>query len=210
MDQIFTAAPPLTEVMRLVGSNPIMHARYYQAIVSAFLNLLVRGLVVGPIRAHAGMTETQGRGLLHLHLLVWALNAPSSISDFRERLSANAAEFLSKLAEYLSQVAPRTLGVSAEDLHCVSCKKAGSLDVEFPSAAYRLRLDRAPQTTTCRNCKATGTTDDAIKSGLLQQVDAKVQYSDTFPEVARELAWQRSDLITDEGTLTQKGKMVLY
>ncbi|CAF4588032.1 unnamed protein product, partial [Didymodactylos carnosus] len=40
-------------------------------LITNILETLVKGGVLGPIKAHYGTVETQGRGSLHLHILLW-------------------------------------------------------------------------------------------------------------------------------------------
>ena len=45
---------------------------------------MIVGGVLGPIKAYFGTVENQGRGSLHLHLLIW-LDHDLKPSDLRER-----------------------------------------------------------------------------------------------------------------------------
>ena len=57
---------------------------------------MISGGVLGPIKAYFGTVESQGRGSLHLHLLIWLDHdmKPADLKDniqdlnFREKLKA--------------------------------------------------------------------------------------------------------------------------
>lgn len=59
------------------------------------------GGVLGPIKSYYGTVENQGRGSLHLHMLLW-LNHSYSPSDLREKIKNK--DFRDRLIEYLEDI----------------------------------------------------------------------------------------------------------
>lgn len=80
----------------IVASHPVASAKIFHLLITAIVNTLLVGGVLGPIKAYFGTVESQGRGSLHLHLLAWIdhemkptdLKAKIQDSHFREKLIA--------------------------------------------------------------------------------------------------------------------------
>lgn len=101
LDQLATEPLPTSKVRgRLVADHPVAAARSYWRVMEHFFKTLVRpsadgsekGLF-GRARATYGTMETQGRGSLHCHFLVWLHNMPK-FEDLQEVLPAPDMEEL--------------------------------------------------------------------------------------------------------------------
>ncbi|CAF5191788.1 unnamed protein product, partial [Rotaria sp. Silwood1] len=57
--------------------------------------------VLGPVKAYFGTVESQGRGSLHLHLLIW-LDHDMKPADMKEKIQY--ATFRNKLKAYLEDI----------------------------------------------------------------------------------------------------------
>ena len=68
--------PPLPRRCAAVAKDPVSCARFFHFVITRFLADLLQGGVLGPLDEYFGTVETQGRGSLHLHLLVWILGSP--------------------------------------------------------------------------------------------------------------------------------------
>lgn len=55
--------------------------------------------IVGTVRAYVGMVESQGRGTLHLHMIMWLEGAPTP-AEMQEALKSK--EFRDKVAKFIS------------------------------------------------------------------------------------------------------------
>ena len=55
--------------------------------------------ILGYFNGYFGVIEAQGRGLLHVHMLVWLKNAPNS-DEMLELLMQS--QFRDKIAEYIN------------------------------------------------------------------------------------------------------------
>ena len=67
----------------LASKDPVGSARFFQTIVRAFLKAFVKagdldGGVFGAVSTYYGTIEAQGRGALHLHILIWLRDCPIS------------------------------------------------------------------------------------------------------------------------------------
>ena len=59
------------------------------------------GGVLGPVKAYFGTVESQGRGSLHLHMLIW-LDHDMKPADMKEKIQD--ATFRTKLIAYLEDI----------------------------------------------------------------------------------------------------------
>jgi hypothetical protein len=62
---------------------------------------MIVGGVLGPVKAYFGTVESQGRGSLHLHLLIW-LDHDMKPADMKEKIQN--ADFREKLKAYLEDI----------------------------------------------------------------------------------------------------------
>ena len=74
-----------------VARNPGPAAQFFDAMIKAFLDIIVRhgkegGGLFGECETFYGMVEAQGRGTLHCHLLLWIKGNPSP-QELRDRLT---------------------------------------------------------------------------------------------------------------------------
>lgn len=92
-----------------IAKNPYAAAKFFHFLITAILETLfginVKGLkvkvemgVLGRVSAYFGVVEAQGRGTLHLHMLIWLENAPT-VEEMHERLAT--PEFRQKITEYI-------------------------------------------------------------------------------------------------------------
>ena len=64
------------ERCRLLAENPLAPALFFHKCVEVFVNMLKNGLL-GEYKGHYGVIEAQGRGSLHIHMLVWLKSVKS-------------------------------------------------------------------------------------------------------------------------------------
>lgn len=87
--------------------NPVAVVTFFHKICRGIFNHLLRagssdGGLFGPISTYFGMVETNGRGILHLHCLVW-FKGMSSFSDLRRKI-VDEDGFKAWLLSFLDQV----------------------------------------------------------------------------------------------------------
>ena len=93
---------------RLIASNPVAAARFFDVMVKSFIkNILGVGTVhpglYGETAGYYGTVEQQGRLTLHLHLLLWVRGALSP-QEIRDRLLSSDSVFQNELIAYLEGV----------------------------------------------------------------------------------------------------------
>jgi len=85
----------------IIASHPVATAKFFHLLITNILNTMIGGGILGPIKAYFGTVESQGRGSLHLHLLIW-LDHDMKPSDMKEKIQD--AGFRDKLKAYLEDI----------------------------------------------------------------------------------------------------------
>ncbi|CAF3731674.1 unnamed protein product, partial [Rotaria sordida] len=85
----------------IIASHPVATAKFFHLLISNILNTMISGGVLGPIKAYFGTVESQGRGSLHLHLLIW-LDHEMKPADMKQKIQN--ADFREKLIAYLEDI----------------------------------------------------------------------------------------------------------
>jgi len=85
----------------IIASHPVATAKFFHVLVSNILETMIMGGVLGPIKAYFGTVESQGRGSLHLHLLIW-LDHDMKPTDMKEKIQD--VTFRNKLIAYLEDI----------------------------------------------------------------------------------------------------------
>src|ERR1700730_11215919 len=93
------------ERYRLIANNPVAGARFFHFMIQAFIkHVLGVGTdhpgIYGKTSAYYGTVEQQGRLTLHLHMLLWILNALTP-KEIRDQIMDKNSDFQKKLVEYL-------------------------------------------------------------------------------------------------------------
>lgn len=80
------------ERTKFVALHPAAAAKFFDIIIRAFIDIILRpgkeGGYFGRCKAYYGMVEAQGRGTLHLHILIWLEGNPDP-QHLREKLVAD-------------------------------------------------------------------------------------------------------------------------
>ena len=91
----------LTSVLRLSQRIQCQRARFFHVLVSKILKCMVEKGVLGPTKAYFGTVENQGRGSLHLHILIW-LDHDLTPSQLKESIKDEG--FREGLLNYLEDI----------------------------------------------------------------------------------------------------------
>jgi hypothetical protein len=89
------------ERAQIIATHPVATAKFFNTLIKNILQCLVLGGVLGPVKAYFGTVESQGRGSLHLHLLIW-LNHDFTPTQLKEKI--NDVEFREKLLKYIEDI----------------------------------------------------------------------------------------------------------
>jgi len=101
------AAAAAIRKMITVTSNPVAVAEFFHYLCnSLFLELLRSGTdtcgILGKVAAHYGVVETNGRGMFHIHSLIW-LSGNFTLDELRRRVLEDN-EFATRLTGFLESV----------------------------------------------------------------------------------------------------------
>ena len=86
---------------KIIANHPVSTAKFFNCLINNILKCLIQGDVVGPVKAHFGTVESQGRGSLHFHLLIW-LNHEFTPAQLKEKIQDE--DFRRKLLDYLEDI----------------------------------------------------------------------------------------------------------
>ena len=102
--------PQYREQSLLVAQNPAVCAKFFNIYMKAFILAVlgynakdtnVEGGILGVIKGYYGCVETQGRGTLHCHMLIW-IEGGLNPNEIRECiLKDDEAEFKNRLLSFL-------------------------------------------------------------------------------------------------------------
>ena len=97
-------------------SNPVAVAEFFHHVCKAVLEGLLATAseqmgVLGDVSNHFGVVETNGRGMLHLHALVW-LRGNTAFTTLRDRLREDS-NFADRMIRYLDSTIMHGINVSA-------------------------------------------------------------------------------------------------
>ncbi|CAF4556277.1 unnamed protein product [Rotaria socialis] len=84
-----------------IASHPVATAKFFHLLITNILDTMIFGGVLGPVKAYFGTVENQGRGSLHLHLLIW-LDHDMKPVDMKENI--RNTDFREKLKAYLEDI----------------------------------------------------------------------------------------------------------
>ena len=94
------------ERARIIATHPVATAKFFNYLIKSILKNLVLGGVLDPTKAYFGTVENQGRGSLHLHLLIW-LNHEYTPEKLKENIQNK--EFRENLLKCLEDVVKEDL-----------------------------------------------------------------------------------------------------
>ncbi|CAM4822210.1 unnamed protein product [Rotaria magnacalcarata] len=89
------------ERVKTIATHPVATAKFFNCLIKTILKSLVLGGVLGPTKAYFGTVENQGRGSLHLHLLIW-LNHEFTPTQLKQQIQNE--DFRQKLVQYLEDI----------------------------------------------------------------------------------------------------------
>jgi hypothetical protein len=118
----------------IIASHPVATAKFFHLLITNILDTMIVGGVLGPIKAYFGTVESQGRGSLHLHLLIW-LDHDMKPADMKEKIQN--ADFREKLKAYLEDIIKEDLD-NFKDKHVF--ENSNGIEYILFFSEYRLLL----------------------------------------------------------------------
>ena len=93
---------------RFLRNNPVLQSIYFDIIVKNFIKFLLRYSkenndegILGIVKTFYIMIETQDRGSLHAHMLIWLKNALNP-SEYKDKIKNN--KFRSEMLAFIDQI----------------------------------------------------------------------------------------------------------
>jgi len=193
-DILDSAVPIKAELRHASLGNDSASTRLFMRHVDAFIKCALgvdpatrrklphRGLF-GDVEAYFGMVETQGRGTLHIHFLIWLKHCPPNSAAVETILkSAHAESFRNGVQAYVSSIVSNALPISLDQFRCSQCGAPFSEVTELPipssarirptrNAAWRRKTTSAnivePPLLQCRACNLSFMSQHVLRSVLL-------------------------------------------
>jgi hypothetical protein len=152
--------PSLADRLANLRMDPIGPAQWFDMAITAVIQHLLgfdvqtgktlkRG-ILGPVRAFFGVTESQGRGSLHVHMLVWVAGVPERVLDGNKVLKEvpGACELLLR---YFDSTVCSSYAIDLSD-----CPECGGHFGEVPKlvvAAQKKQTHGELHIIECESCK---------------------------------------------------------
>ena len=130
LDTIIPETIPSTyERAQIIALHPVATARYFNKLVSSILKCMIEKGVLGPIKAYFGTVENQGRGSLHLHILIWL---DHDLTPSQLKASVQNEEFRSGLISYLEDIIKQDLS----DFTCNTSEAEAEVEGKMEGVKY--------------------------------------------------------------------------
>ncbi len=141
--------PDKAERAKICSEDPVASAKYYNLVVENVLTKLLaynhpEGGVLGHVSGYYGTTEEQGRGSLHLHLMVWMKGYPSP-TDLITRMKQDE-QYRHDVLKYFDSIIKQDVGVYSgkitkeqKDIDKILCRRP--CDPNKKNFAKRLKSD---------------------------------------------------------------------
>ena len=102
LDRVIPETIPSTyERAQIIAAHPVATARFFNVLITSILISMVEKGVLGPIKAYFGTVENQGRGSLHLHILMWL---DHDLTPMQLKESVHNEQFRHDLLCYLEDI----------------------------------------------------------------------------------------------------------
>jgi hypothetical protein len=118
LDNVLPGNLPSTyQRAEIVATHPVATAKFFHHLISSILAALIEGGpnggVLGKIKAYFGTIESQGRGSLHLHMLIW-LDHDLTPVDLKNNIQNE--NFKQKLIAYLEDIVKEDIDQFQKDV----------------------------------------------------------------------------------------------
>lgn len=140
---INTLGPTHKERAQNITNDPFASARFFHFIIQVILEELFgikkkregqferKESILGQVQSYIGTVEAQGRGTLHLHIILWLKDAPSSKNI---QLALKSETFRNKIKSYIQKVI-------RADINSMKTKELVQRIPKQPGISYSRPLD---------------------------------------------------------------------
>ena len=113
-------------------SNPVAVAQFFNHVCKAIFDGLIQSHtgrigILGQVANHYGVVETNGRGMLHLHALIW-LEGNLEFNNLRDRLLQDG-DFARRVIRYLESIIVQSINLDIDS----SSTETGAANTSPPS-----------------------------------------------------------------------------
>jgi len=146
--------------LKVVSKDPVADARFFERTLRVIVRVLLGwdvdaqravegGGVFGIVKAFFGVVETQGRGSLHAHNLVWVRGMPPTVEQITEALHSDPA-FCKRFLTWADSVSSAVLPLSDEAVACPVCSsEVVARDVPMAAQRKQATSAREPYVAVC-------------------------------------------------------------
>lgn len=118
IDEILPDTIPSTyERAQIIAAHPVSTAHFFNVLISSILKCMIEQGLLGPIKAYFGTVENQGRGSLHLHILMWL---DHELMPSQLKASVQNEEFRNGLLCYLEDIIKQDLSNFDCNMSCIN------------------------------------------------------------------------------------------
>jgi hypothetical protein len=164
-------------------SNPVAVAQFFNHVCKAIFDGLIQSQtgqigILGQVANHYGVVETNGRGMLHLHALIW-LEGNLEFNTLRDRLLQDG-DFAHRVIRYLESIIVQSINAdidSSTELGPTSTPPSSKgldsdyefhqkLAVDSNTVASKSQIHSSNHTATCFKYRQRGPGKDACRFGM--------------------------------------------
>jgi hypothetical protein len=168
-------------------SNPVAVAQFFNHICKAIFDGLLQSNtgrvgILGQVSNHFGVVETNGRGMLHLHALVW-LTGNLEFNSLRDRLLQDDV-YAQRLIRYLESIIVQSINLDVDTdsstgpINMPPSSKSQESDHEFHerlgtdsnAVACRTQIHSSKHTATCFKYRQTRLGKNACRFGMPREL----------------------------------------
>ena len=148
-----TGGPNSVERARNIAEDPFSSAKYFHFVVKCVLEILFgitkRGSgrmdrkegIFGKVQNYVGTVEAQGRGTLHLHMLLWLTDAPTATEM---KTALRSEQFREKLISFIKTSIRASLGDMTHE-QVAAMPKTSAVSYSRPSDPRTASIDEGDE-----------------------------------------------------------------
>lgn len=115
-----------------LGTDPVSAAMSATLFVRNFIDKLVLGGIFGKVKHYFFSAETQQRGSLHWHALLWIVGAPTTSAEARRRIDADAT-LKGRVVNWIDGIVTESYPPMPEEFDVVKVRSLGKKEKRLSS-----------------------------------------------------------------------------